>query len=81
MENDLVKNNEIINLDDIPDDGGIYHERYDKKTPSGGDYSEIFYLDENGKTADKSVATRAVIYECMADGTAINRTFMEKKKK
>ncbi|MGN1051244.1 MAG: hypothetical protein ACI4QE_02970 [Acutalibacteraceae bacterium] len=80
MDNEKIVPDEIINLDDLPENA-IYHERYDKKTPNGGDYSEIFYLDENGKGVDKNKATRAVIYECKKDGTAINRTFLEKKKK
>ena len=50
------------------------------ETPNGGDYSEIFYMDDDGKYVDKRVATKAVIYECKNDGTAINRTFMEKRK-
>lgn len=68
---------EIINLDDIEEK--VTHERYNRPTPNGGDYSEIFYMDDNGNYVDKKVATKAVIYECKNDGTAINRTFMEKR--
>ena len=69
---------EIINLDDIEEK--VTHERYNRPTPNGGDYSEIFYMDDNGNYVDKKVATKAVIYECKNDGTAINITFMEKRK-
>lgn len=73
--------NEIISLDSIEvEEEIITHERYNRPTPNGGDYSEIFYMDNDGKYVDKKVATKAVIYECKNDGTAINRTFMEKRK-
>ena len=73
--------NEIISLDSIEiEEEIITHERYDRPTPNGGDYSEIFYMDDDGKYVDKKVATKAVIYESKNDGTAINRTFMEKRK-
>ncbi len=71
---------EIVNLSATEEENIITHERYDKPTPNGGDYSEIFYMDAEGNYVDKSVAVKAVIYECKNDGTAINRTFMEKRK-
>lgn len=73
--------NEIINLSNSEEENIITHERFNKPTPNGGDYSEIFYMDEDGNYVDKRVAVKAVIYECKNDGTAIRRTFMEKKKK
>ena len=50
---------EIINLDDIEEK--VTHERYNRPTPNGGDYSEIFYMDDNGNYVDKKVATKAVM--------------------
>jgi hypothetical protein len=44
-------------------------------TPSGGDYTEIFYFDEKGNAAEKSVAKRAIVRECKSDGTLVNETF------
>ena len=73
--------NEIISVDSIEiEEDIVTHERYNRPTPNGGDYSEIFYMDDDGKYVKKKVATKAVIYECKNDGTAINRTFMEKRK-
>ncbi len=53
----------------------ITSERRDQPTPNGGDYSEIFYLDDDGNSVDKNVATRAIIRECKVDGTLIHETF------
>lgn len=50
------------------------YERLNEKTPNGGDYSEVFYLDEDGKPADKEVAVTAVVRECMNDGSLIMET-------
>lgn len=41
-------------------------------TPSGGDYSEIFYFDEAGNSVDESQAVRCIIRECKNNGTVIN---------
>jgi hypothetical protein len=51
-------------------------ERINEKTPGGGDYSEIIYLNNNNQEVDKEKATKAVIREMTADGTLINETFM-----
>lgn len=50
-------------------------ERIDEKTPSGGDYSELVYLNDDMEPVDESVATKCVIRECMSDGTLVNETF------
>ena len=50
-------------------------ERVDEKAPSGGDYSELIYLNDDMEQVDESVATRCVIRECMSDGTLVNETF------
>ena len=50
-------------------------ERVDEKTPSGGDYSELVYLNDDMEPVDESVATKCVIRECMSDGTLVNETF------
>ena len=46
-----------------------------RKTPNGGDYSEIYYLDDNGNLVDEAEATKCIIRECKADGTLINEIF------
>lgn len=46
-------------------------------TPNGGDYSEIYFLNKNGKIVDESKATKCVIRECKADGTLVSETFGE----
>ena len=38
-------------------------ERKDGLTPNGGDYSIIYYYDDNSNAVDKSIATRAEIVE------------------
>ena len=57
------------------------HERSDEKTPSGGDYSIIWYLNDNWEPVDKAEATKAEICEYMSDGTMIMSTigYFEKK--
>ena len=45
------------------------YERRNKKTPSGGDYSEIYYLDDDWQPVDSSEATLCMIRECKANGT------------
>ena len=42
-------------------------ERIYEKTPSGGDYSEMCYIDN----------TRMVIRECKKDGTLVSETWCE----
>lgn len=51
------------------------HTRINEKTPTGGDYSEILYLDDAGNLVDETVATKCVIRECKNDGTLVNETF------
>ena len=55
----------------------ITSERRDKPTPNGGDYSEIFYFDDDGNSVDKTVATKAVVKEYKNDGTLINEIFAD----
>lgn len=50
----------------------MYYEKVYDKTPNGGDYSEAWYRDDEGKPADSSVATVIHIHECKADGTIIS---------
>lgn len=50
-------------------------QRIDETTPSGGDYSEIVYMNDNGDVADETVATKCVIRECTADGSLVYETF------
>jgi len=69
------------NKDEIPptSEGGtiITSERRDGPTPNGGDYSEIFYFDDDGNSVDKTEATKAVVKEYKNDGTVINEIFAD----
>jgi len=47
-------------------------ERHDEPTPNGGDYSEIYYFDDNGNPVVAEKATKCIIRECLKDGTLIN---------
>ena len=49
----------------------IISERHEGPTPNGGDYSEIFYFDDDDNPVDKTQATRCVIRECLNDGTLV----------
>ncbi len=51
-----------------------YRRTYEK-TPSGGDYSEIYYLDNTGRIVDETEATMCVIRACKQDGTLVQETF------
>ena len=51
------------------------YERHDGKTPSGGDYSEIFYLDDAHNLVEPEIATQCIIRECKSDGTLIMETY------
>ena len=53
----------------------ITSEHKEHSTPRGGDYSEIFYFDDDGNSVDKEVATKAIIREYKKDGTLINEVF------
>lgn len=56
----------------------ITYERINEKTPCGGDYSEIFYFDDNGNPIDAKEATKFVIRECDHDGNLIKETYGRK---
>ena len=49
--------------------------RVDGPTPSGGDYSEAFYLDAAHNIVEPDAATEVIIKECLKDGTVINTTY------
>lgn len=51
------------------------HKRIDGPTPSGGDYSEIFYFDGHGNEVDEKDATCCCIQECRKDGTLVMEIF------
>ncbi len=51
------------------------HIRVNEKTPNGGDYSEIFFMNDAGEVVDESNATKCAIRECKLDGTLLNETF------
>lgn len=50
------------------------YERRNGKTPSGGAYSEINYMDDDHNIVDSSEATLCVIRECREDGSLIIAT-------
>ena len=51
------------------------HKRTNEKTPRGGDYSEIYYLDKDGNIVDETTATKCVIRECKQNGELICETW------
>ncbi len=61
----------------------IYKERADGPTPNGGSYSEIYYRDDDGNSADKDVATRFEIVEYDENDRRISSTygFLKQKKR
>ena len=54
------------------------YERVNEKPPCGGDYSEIFYFDDNGNPAEAKKATKFVVRECDRDGNLIKETYATK---
>lgn len=53
----------------------VTHHRIYEKTPNGGDYSEIFYMDDSGNIVDETIATKCVVRECKENGTLVHETF------
>jgi len=53
----------------------ITSERREHQTPNGGDYSEIFYFNDEGNIVDKEAATKAIIKEYKKDGSLVYETF------
>lgn len=51
------------------------YQRINEPTPNGGDYSEIYYLDEKNNNVDEKQATKCVIRECKKDGELVNETW------
>ena len=49
--------------------------RKNEHTPNGGAYSEIYYFDEKGNSADETEAVRCVIRECDENGDLISETW------
>ena len=50
------------------------YKRIEGKTPSGGVYSEIWYLDDQGNVVDEKFAARCIINERKQNGTLILST-------
>lgn len=48
--------------------------RVNEKTPSGGDYSEIYYLNDKHEEVPPEQATQYIIRECKKDGTLVMET-------
>lgn len=51
------------------------YKKIEEKTPSGGDYSEIYYMDKDGNSTDEEDAVSCIIRECKSDGTLLNEIF------
>ena len=51
------------------------YKRINEKTPNGGDYSEIFNLNDKNDPADETVATHFIIRECKNNGELVSETF------
>ena len=52
-------------------------ERILGKTPNGGDYSEVFYFDEDGNLTDLQKAVRCIIRECKLNCELVNEILGE----
>ena len=46
-----------------------------ERTPHGGDYSEMIFLDDKNNIVPEKEATKCVIRECKKDGTLVYETF------
>lgn len=51
------------------------YQKIEEKTPGGGDYSEIYYFDDDNNLVDEKQATKCVIRECRKNGELINETW------
>lgn len=51
------------------------YKRIKGKTPNGGAYSEIHYLDADGNEVDEKQAVRCVIRECAENGDLVHETW------
>ena len=51
------------------------YQKIEEKTPSGGDYSEIYYFDDDNNPIDKKQASKCVIRVCKKDGELVNETW------
>jgi|GEM_PF-898870 len=71
------KNEGVSANEEITDTSIITSERRNHSTPNGGDYSEIFYYDDDGNSVDKKIATKAIVREYKKDGTLINEIFAD----
>lgn len=49
--------------------------RMDGKTPNGGDYSEMFFLDKDRKLTNEENAVMCVIRECKKNGELVAETY------
>lgn len=46
----------------------LNHKRINGPTPHGGDYIDIYYVDDAGKPAGADVATRFIVREYISNG-------------
>ena len=50
-------------------------QRIDGKTPNGGDYSEMHFLNDKHEEVPREEATQFMIRECKMDGTLISTVY------
>lgn len=50
----------------------MVYQKIEEKTPNGGDYSEIYYFDDDNNLIDEKLATKCVIRECKKNGELVN---------
>ena len=55
----------------------VTSETCDHPTPNGGIRSVIYYLNSDGKPAEKDAATQAEIVELGEDGEVVHRTYAQ----
>lgn len=55
------------------------YQRIEGKTPNGGEYSEIHYLDSENNPVDEAEAVKCVIRECLANGELVHETWAKCK--
>jgi hypothetical protein len=51
------------------------YKRVDGKTPAGGDYAEIHYIDRFGNPTEEGNAVKCIVREHKDDGRLLNETF------
>ncbi len=76
IDEDIIDNKDINKLNET-----ITYERINLKTPSGGDYYEAHFFDNEWKYTTKDKTVNVIIRECKEDGTLVKETFMHRNNK